>query len=199
MPKSLPQDAVATEAELESQRLDALKSYDIMDSLPEEDYDDITLLASEICRMPVSLISFIDDTRQWFKSAAGIEVRETPREFAFCAHTIRDRDNVLVVKDSREDERFAHNPLVKGEPPVIFYAGAPLVTPDGYALGSLCVIDHRANKLTARQQRALKVLARQVVNLLELRRQNKILQKLQALIEERNRELEAVAGQAPQG
>ena len=175
------------------ERLNALKSYDILDSLPEADYDDITRLASEICQTPISLISLIDDTRQWFKSNHGLDVRETPREYAFCSHTIANPFEILVVPDSREDQRFAGNPLVTGDPHVIFYAGVPLVDTNGFALGSLCVIDHSAKQLNPLQLSALKILARQIVNLLELRKSNKALTTIKRLLEQRNTELDQMA------
>lgn len=174
----------------ESERLDALRSYDILDSLPETDYDDLTMLASEICRTPVSLISLIDDKRQWFKSNHGLNIRETPREYAFCTHGILNPYEILIVPDTREDERFIRNPLVEGEPHIIFYAGVPLVNEDGYPLGSLCVIDNEPKELTPRQLTLLKILGRQVVHLLELRRKNKALEILKKALEDRNAELE---------
>ncbi|GAB3702497.1 hypothetical protein GCM10027592_31980 [Spirosoma flavus] len=175
----------------ESNRLVALRSYDILDSLPEQDYDDLTMLASEICQTPISLISLIDDKRQWFKSNRGLDIRETPREFAFCTHGILNPYEILIVPDSREDERFTGNPLVEGEPHVIFYAGVPLVNEDGYPLGSLCVIDNEPKELTQRQLALLKILGRQVVHLLELRRKNKALEVLKKVLEVRNAELES--------
>lgn len=177
----------------EENRLQALQGYDILDSLPEKDYDDITRLASEICQTPISLISLIDDKRQWFKSNHGLAVRETPREFAFCTHGILNPNEILMVNDSREDERFAGNPLVTGDPYVIFYAGVPLVDDNGYALGSLCVIDNDAKQLSQSQLAALKTLARQVVNLLELRKSNRALSTLKRLLEQRNTELDRMA------
>jgi signal transduction histidine kinase len=161
----------------EINRINALKAYNILDSLPDRDYDAITRLASQICHTPISLISLIDDQRQWFKSNHGIDVRETPRELAFCTHALQNPLETFIVPDSRKDERFAGNPLVTGEPHVIFYAGVPLVESNGFALGSLCVIDHEPKVLDEHQLGALKILAKQVVNLLELRKANHELRK----------------------
>lgn len=171
----------------ENKRIDALRSYAILDSLPEQDYDDITQLASEICQTPISLISLIDDQRQWFKSNHGLDLRETPRAVALCAHAIIRPDETMVVRDSRTDERFATNPLVTGDPNVVFYAGVPLVNAEGFALGSLCVIDHVARQLTDRQLSALKTLAKQVVTLFDLRKSHRELKES----EERYRMLSA--------
>lgn len=177
----------------ETNRLDALRSYDILDTLPEQDYENITTLASEICQTPISLISLVDDERQWFKSNHGLTVRETPRAFSFCAHGILNPSEILIVTDSREDVRFAGNPLVTGDPHVIFYAGVPLVNEEGFPLGSLCVIDHTPKELSESQLNSLKALGKQVVNLLELRRTNKALLTLKNLLEQRNTELEQIA------
>ncbi|GAB3956409.1 hypothetical protein GCM10028805_46170 [Spirosoma harenae] len=175
----------------EEKRLNALKSYDILDSLPERDYNQLTFLASEICQTPISLISLIDDKRQWFKSNYGLEERETAREFSFCAHGILNPNEPLIVPDSRKDFRFAGNPYVTGDPHVIFYAGVPLVTEDGYALGSLCVLDHTPKQLTEKQLASLKILANQVINLMELRKVNRELASLKSQLEQRNEELAA--------
>jgi len=176
----------------EQERLLSLKSYDILDSLPEAEYNAITKLASEICQTKISLISFIDDKRQWFKSAYGLEAKETPRDFAFCAHSILNPNEILIVPDSRLDNRFANNPLVLNDPHVVFYAGVPLVNTEGYPLGSLCIIDTSPKELSISQQSALKALAKQVVTLFELRKTNKAYKTMQVLLQERNKELEDI-------
>ncbi|MFD0766776.1 ATP-binding protein [Mucilaginibacter lutimaris] len=163
--------------ENETERLASLASYNLLDTSPEEDFDELTLLASEICQTPIALISLIDGRRQWFKSKYGVELSETPKEFAFCTHTIVNKKDILVVKDARKDERFATNPLVTGDENVVFYAGVPLVNEDGYALGSLCVIDHKPKHLNDKQLKALHVIGKQVLNQMELRRKIAKLQK----------------------
>ena len=156
----------------EDKRISALESYQILDSLPEADYDAIVQLAAQICQTPVSLISFVDKNRQWFKATHGISFNQTPLEQAFCAHNILNPATTMVVQDARLDERFADNPLVTGEPHIVFYAGVPLVDEQGMALGSLCVIDNQVRQLDAGQLAALQTLARQVINLLALRKAN---------------------------
>lgn len=179
--------------ENENERLAALKSYYILDTLPEQGFDEITLIASEICQTPISLVSFIDNERQWFKSAQGVSVVETPKDIAFCAHAILEPEEVMVVKDAQHDERFADNPLVLGNPKVIFYTGVPLLDPNGYALGTLCVIDHKARELNDSQIIALKALANQVVTQLELKKKVAELNATRKELEQSNEYLEKFA------
>ncbi|GAB3756312.1 GAF domain-containing protein [Spirosoma pomorum] len=162
----------------ETKRLAALDRYAILDSLPEQEYEDITQLAAQICGTPVALISLIDSQRQWFKSNRGLSFRETPREYSFCAHNLISPATPFIVPDARLDERFRLNPLVTGDPHIVFYAGEPLVDEDGQALGSLCVIDSQVRRLDEGQLNALRILDRQVVSLLTARRktiQNRLL------------------------
>ncbi|RYD55809.1 MAG: GAF domain-containing sensor histidine kinase [Sphingobacteriales bacterium] len=177
----------------EQARLRDLYSYDILDTLPESDFDHLTKIASEICQTPISMISIIDADRQWFKSKQGLAVQETPREVSFCAHAIVNPNDVFLVPNSMDDERFADNPLVTGEPRVMFYAGVPLVTDAGYPLGTLCVIDNTPKNLTDSQKETLKALARQVVCLLQLRKRNLQLDESKKQLEEVNSELEKFA------
>ena len=153
----------------EKQRLKVLWQYDVLDTVPEEVFDDLTDLAAHICEAPIALISLIDEDRQWFKSKIGVTISETSRDISFCAHAILNND-LLIIPDATQDERFKNNPLVTSDPKIRFYAGAPLLTPDGHALGTLCVMDNMPRTLRSEQQQALRVLARHVVTQLELRR-----------------------------
>ena len=187
---------VAPIPENENFRLKALKDYSILDTLAEVEYDDITQLASQICGTPISSISLIDEKRQWFKSKVGINTSETSREDAFCAHTIIEPNKILTVKDSTKDIRFFDNPLVVNEPHVVFYAGVPLVSPDGMALGTLCVMDNKPKELDDLQLKTLKALSNQVVSLFELRKSKMLLEKFSKDLENRNSELEKFANVA---
>lgn len=155
----------------EEARLAALREYDILDTMPEQAYEDITLLASQICGAPIAAVTMIDRDRQWFKSSIGLNSpSEMPRDIAFCAHALSHPRQIFVVPDATQDERFRGNPLVTGQPEIRFYAGAPLVTRDGHALGTLCVLDSKPRELSHAQQHALQALSRQVMAQLELKR-----------------------------
>jgi len=153
----------------EKQRLKALHRYHILDTPPEANFDGITVLAAHICEAPVALLVLIDEDRQWFKSKVGVSLEETPRELSFCAHTIMKRE-IVMVPDATLDKRFARNPFVAAGPRYRFYAGAPLVTPDNRALGTLCVIDTVIRTLSASQQADLQALSRLAMTEMELRR-----------------------------
>jgi hypothetical protein len=153
----------------ETNRLAALKAYHILDTGTEQCYDDITTLAAHICKVPIVMISLVDEVRQWFKSSVGVKLKETAREVAFCSHAIL-QSGPFIVKDALKDSRFVDNALVTGKPHIRFYAGIPLINSVGLALGTLCVVDRKPRKLSALQQKALEALSRQVMALLELRR-----------------------------
>jgi PAS domain S-box-containing protein len=154
----------------EAKRLEALRRYAVLDTLPEQPLDDLTTLAAQICEAPIALITLVDEHRQWFKARVGLETTETPRDTSFCAHAIHERDT-FIVPNATQDERFVDNPFVTGEPYIRFYAGVPLVSPENTALGTLCVIDRVSRTLTPAQLQALRMLARQVMTHLELHRQ----------------------------
>ncbi|WP_433209058.1 GAF domain-containing protein [Dactylosporangium sp. CS-047395] len=154
----------------EADRVSTLHAMAVLDTPPETDFDDIVRIASEVCGAPISLVTLVDTERQWFKAKVGdLEMDETPREVAFCAHAIMGRD-LMVVPDATADARFADNPFVTQDDGIRFYAGAPLLTAEGAALGTLCVVDHNPHRLNLDQMKALRALAKQVTELLELRR-----------------------------
>ena len=153
----------------ETQRLAALREYQILDTAAEQTYDDITALAAYLCNVPIAVISLVDKSRQWFKSKLGLNERETPRDVAFCAHAILQSEP-LIVRDALKDSRFADSALVTRAPYIRFYAGFPLASPEGFALGTLCAIDRKPRQLSAEQKQAMQSLSRQVMALLELRR-----------------------------
>lgn len=175
--------------ENEKRRLQVLWQYDVLDTIPEAVFDDLTELAANICEAPIGLISLVDEKRQWFKSKVGTTLNETSRDISFCGHAIQQSD-LFIVPDATRDRRFANNPLVISEPKIRFYAGAPLITADGYALGTLCVIDKVPRELRPEQKQALRTLARHVVSQLELRRRSRELHEAQ---QQNNRALDEVA------
>jgi PAS domain S-box-containing protein len=154
----------------EAARLETLKQYAVLDTLPEQALNDLTAMAADICGTPIALISLIDERRQWFKAKVGLEVGETPRSMSFCTHALKQH-HLFIVPDAAQDSRFAENPLVTDGPKIRFYAGAPLSSPENATLGTLCVIDQVPRKLSEAQEQSLKILARQVMTHLELRRQ----------------------------
>lgn len=176
----------------EARRLRILEEYKILDTESEKDFDDITKLASEICESPISAISLIDTNRQWFKSAYGLSHTETSRTLSFCAHAIHD-NAMFVVEDARHDIRFHDSPLVTGDPNIVFYAGVPLIDKEGFALGTLCVIDNKTKKLSDFQERALKTLSHQILKLMEIKKLNHKLKLKNYLLEESYNELERFA------
>ncbi|SDR86573.1 sensor histidine kinase [Pseudomonas trivialis] len=173
----------------EHERIRSLEHLDILDSVPEQGFDDIVLLATGLCDVPIALVSLVDNERQWFKACIGLDVRETHRDLAFCAHAILAPDEVLVVEDALCDPRFEHSALVLGPPYIRFYAGAPIRDDRGFALGTVCVIDTRPRTLTVAQHNALLALARQTASLLQLR-------LLSEQREQRARSLESELAQA---
>ena len=169
----------------ENKRLKALADYNILDSLTETDFDRITKLASLICDVPISLLSLIDDKRQWFKSSVGLDIKETSRDLAFCRYTIMDT-SLLEVADATLDKRFSKNDFVTGDSHIRFYAGYPLIDPQGYALGTLCVIDHMPKILNAKQKEALELLAQEAISLIVERKQKQELRNFQKLFDVSN-------------
>lgn len=153
----------------EKKRIAVLWQYDVLDTVPEAMFDDLTELAASICDVPIAIISLVDEDRQWFKSKRGITVKETSRDISFCAHAILQK-KLFIVPDATKDKRFKDNPLVTGKQKIRFYAGAPLLTAAGHALGTLCVLDRKPRQLRPAQKRAMQILARHVMAQLEMRR-----------------------------
>ena len=177
----------------EFQRVKSLESYSILDTLPEEDYDSITKIAAHICDTEVSLVTFVDSNRQWFKSRHGIEAEQTPREVSFCSRAIEKDDDIFIIEDARVHKDFENNPLVTESPYIVFYAGVPLKSEEGYSLGSLCVIDTKPKQLTQLQRTTLLALARQVEKLLLLRKNKKKLDEVVNELKQKNDSLEKFA------
>lgn len=173
----------------EARRLRILEEYQILDTESEKDFDEITKLASEICDSPISQITLIDTNRQWFKSSHGLSSKETPRSLSFCAHAIHGKD-IFVIEDARNDIRFHDSPLVTNDPNIVFYAGVPLIDKEGFALGTLCVIDNKTKKLSSFQEKALTTLSHQVMKLMELKKVNYKLNAKNNLLKESYAELE---------
>ncbi len=178
----------------EQERLKELYSYNILDTISEEDFDNITEIASQICNTKISQITLADSGRLWFKSSHGLPGSEVPRHLSFCTHAINNPEELFMVPDARQDERFANNPFVTGEPHVVFYAGVPLVSENGYALGSLCVVHDQPGQLSDSQLKSLKALSRQAMRLIELRRNKIQLEGVTNRLNEKNKALEKFVG-----
>ncbi len=177
----------------EAARLAALRDYDIANTLPEEDYENITALTAAICDVPIALVTIMESDTNFLKSHYGLAIGESPRDVSFCGHAIVDKSDVFIVEDARKDERFFDNPVVN-EHKLVFYAGVKLVNEDGYILGTLCVFDSKPRTLKESQLIALRTLAKQVMNLFEARKKNIELQKVQVLLKEKNADLLNFAG-----
>ncbi|MES2574808.1 MAG: ATP-binding protein [Bacteroidota bacterium] len=177
----------------EEKRIKALESYCILDTLPEADFDNLAILAAEICDTPISLVTFIDEKRQWYKSRLGIDAHEIDRDYTFCGHVINLTDDIYIIPDSRLDERFFDNPAVTGDLKVVFYAGVPLMTEKGMPIGTLCVVDQKPRELTLNQIKSLKALSNQTMKLLELRLNKIELERAMEKLEGKNVELEKFA------
>lgn len=175
----------------EAERLQTLNSYCVLDTQSEEIFDDLTVLIASICGVPIALISLVDESRQWFKSRVGINASQTPRDIAFCAHAILNPNEILEVSDALIDKRFSDNPLVTGDPKIRFYAGAPLVAPNGLSLGTLCVIDTKPRKLNYHQKFSLVYLSKVVINQLELHRSLALLRSAELRLKSNNIVLES--------
>lgn len=178
--------------ENEAARIAELKKYKLLDTFSENDFDNITKLVAAICEVPIALITLLDLERNFFKSHVGVDFNQSPRNISFCGHAILEDDEIFIVEDANKDERFDDNPLVT-ENQAVFYAGVPLINPNGFKLGTLCVFDHKPRQLTDVQIISLKALAKQVVNLFELRKKNSLLIEIQKELQNRNERLETFA------
>ncbi|RZK57947.1 MAG: GAF domain-containing protein [Pedobacter sp.] len=187
---------MATNEISETDRLEALRRLRILDTVPEKSYSEIVSLAAYICGTPISAISLIDDNRQWFKAILGLNIQETPRDIAFCSHTIQS-DDIFLVPDAQKDQRFSKNELVTGDPDIRFYAGAPLILSDGLRLGALCVIDKRPRSLTSEQLNALAILSRLVVEQIENSQRVQQLEEQGKLLVQRNIQLNNLTENMP--
>ncbi|WP_378188227.1 ATP-binding protein [Aquimarina sp. W85] len=178
----------------EEERLKALHSYHVLHTEKEIEYNEITDLAAEITGKPVAIISLVDQDEVWLKATFGMDICSSERKYSFCSHTILEEDEVLIVEDAKKDTRFYDNPYTTGETPIIFYAGVSLKDEGGHALGTLCVIDHKPNTISKKQIQSLQILARQIMKLLTLRKNNEQLQKLQLELTQKNELLKGFAG-----
>ncbi|MFT7163355.1 MAG: PAS domain S-box-containing protein, partial [Bacteroidia bacterium] len=170
----------------ETDRVKNLRSYEILDSSRDSSFDNIATLASQVSDCPIALISLVDVDRQWFKSTVGIELNETPRSISFCTHTILTPEKPLIITDTQKDERFQKSPLVCGTPNIRFYAGFPIVTKEGYCIGTLCVIDHKPRKINDDKKKMLHLLSTQITNLLTLHRKKNSLNVLSKIVDQSN-------------
>lgn len=177
----------------EAERLKAVESYNLIDTLPERDFDNITSLIAALFEVPIALVTLLNVDRNFLKSHYGVPFNDSPRSISFCGHAILTDEDIFIVEDSRKDKRFLDNPLVKDHN-AIFYAGAPLVNAEGYKLGTLCVFDTKPRKITELQIKSMVSLARQVVNLFELRKKNKELTETKKILKDKNAELKTFAG-----
>ena len=180
----------------ESERLKELDSFSILRTIPESDYNDLASLAAQICDTPVSMVSLIEDNCQWFKATHGTDLKETPRSISFCGHAINDSSEIFIIENATKDERFYDNPLVTGPPFIQFYAGVKLVSDAGYPLGTICVFNTKPSKLSEDQIKGLKILAKQTMNNLNLRKSKMDLEKALLEVNEKNQELESFASVA---
>jgi len=176
----------------ELERVSSVQKYRLIDTLPESDFDNITSLVATICDVPISLITVLDADRNFFKSHHGLEIQESPRDMSFCGHAILHEDDIFIVEDSRKDVRFKDNPLVTNLK-AIFYAGVPLRDQNGLVIGTLCVYDHKPRQLTSLQKKALITISKQVMNLFELRLNNRLLDETKQELTDRNSELNKFA------